>query len=114
MKAIADGNESLFEDHMKKAVELEEETNFPAGPPRITKPSYEQYGEWLLEKGDYAKANELFDKALLRMPRRSKSLLGKMTAFTALNQGDEAEKVQDELESIFDNADAEVKSLLGE
>jgi len=48
------------------------------------------------------------------MPRRSKSLLGKMTAFTALNQGDEAEKVQDELESIFDNADAEVKSLLGE
>jgi len=114
MKAIADGNESLFEDHMKKAVELEEETNFPAGPPRITKPSYEQYGEWLLEKGDFAKANELFDKALLRMPRRSKSLLGKMTAFTALNQGDEAEKVQDELESIFDNADAEVKSLLGE
>jgi tetratricopeptide (TPR) repeat protein len=112
MKALIEGNEELFEVHMKKAVELEEQTDFPAGPPRITKPAFEQYGEWLLEQGDYAEANKQFDKALLRMPRRSKSLIGKMTAHKALNQNKKLEKVVNELQSILAQADLEVRNLL--
>lgn len=112
MKALVEGNEELFEVHLKKAVELEEQTNFPSGPPRITKPAFEQYGEWLLQQGEYAAANQQFDMALSRMPRRSKSLIGKMTAHKALNQDKELEEVVTELQSIFAHADVEAQRLL--
>jgi tetratricopeptide (TPR) repeat protein len=112
MKALTEGDDQLFESHLKKAVALEDQTNYPAGPPRITKPSFEQYGEWLLKQGNYAEAILQFDAALQRMPRRSKSLLGKMTALEALNQQNKAELVQKELESILAQADKKVLSLI--
>lgn len=112
LKALIHGNDDLFEACMKKAVALEDQTNYPAGPPRITQPSFEQYGEWLLKRGNYAGAIEQFDKALLRMPRRSKSLIGKMTALKALDQQDEAELVRNELKSILAQADEEVLNLI--
>ncbi len=112
LKALIGGNDDLFETHMKEAVILEDQTNYPTGPPRITKPSFEQYGEWLLTKGKQKLALEQFNKALQRMPRRSKSLMGKMAALKALGQHDEAELVQNELETILAEADKEVMSLL--
>ena len=112
LKALIEGNDDQFETYMKQAVALEDQTNYPAGPPRITKPSFEQYGEWLLVQGNYPEAIEQFDKALQRMPRRSKSLIGKMTALKALDKHDEAELVQNELKSILAQADKEVLSLI--
>lgn len=112
LKALIGENDDLFETHMKKAVALEDQTNYPTGPPRITKPSFEQYGEWLLTKGKYTLALEQFEKALVRMPRRSKSLLGKMMALKALDRQDEAELIQNELESILAQADKETMSLM--
>lgn len=112
LAALNKGDDQLFEVHMKNAVQLEEDTNFPAGPPSITQPSYEQYGEWLLKKGKYSEASELFDKALSRMPRRSKSLVGKMTAMKKLNQVNEVKLLKTELNSIFSQADDGVKALL--
>lgn len=112
MKALIEGNDDQFEAYMKQAVALEDQTNYPTGPPRITKPSFEQYGEWLLTKGNYTEAIEQFDKALERMPRRSKALIGKLTALKALDQQDEAELVQDELKSILAKADKEVMSMI--
>ena len=53
MKASLKDEVALFEAHMKRAVELEYSTDFPAGPPRIAQPSFEQYGEWLIEQGKY-------------------------------------------------------------
>lgn len=114
LKALLEGDQKLFEAKMKKAIELEDLTNFPTGPPSITKPSFEQYGEWLLEKGRYEEAREQFDKALLRMPKKSKSLKGKLTALKALNQLNEVEEVQNELQSIYAQADSEVKTFLKE
>ncbi len=112
MKALIEGKDDQFVSYMDQAVKLEEQTNYPAGPPMITKPSFEQYGEWLLAQGEYNAAIEQFDKALQRMPRRSKSLLGKMSALNALNQKDAADLLRDELESIFARADTEVLSVL--
>lgn len=112
MKAMLEGKEDLFESYMKEAVNLENQTNYPAGPPRITKPSFEQYGEWLLEQGNYTEAIEQFDSALQRMPRRFKSLFGKMTALKALNRQDEAALVQQELKSILAQADKKVLTLI--
>ncbi|KAA3636582.1 MAG: tetratricopeptide repeat protein [Bacteroidetes bacterium] len=114
LKALLEGAQPLFEAKMQKAVELEDRTNFPTGPPSITKPSFERYGEWLIEKGRYEEAREQFDKALVRMPNRSKSLKGKLAALKALNQLDEAEEVQNELEAIYAQADDDVKMFLKE
>jgi len=114
MKALLEGDQELFEAKLKKATDLEELTNFPTGPPSITKPSFEQYGEWLLEKGRYDEASKQFDKALLRMPKRSKSLKGKIIALKALNQPKELENVRNELQNIYSQADAEVKQFLEE
>ncbi|MEO1412749.1 MAG: hypothetical protein AAFW73_22855 [Bacteroidota bacterium] len=112
LAALLAGNESAFEAQMKAATELEDRTNFPTSPPRITKPSFEQYGEWLLENGRYEAALAQFDQALLRMPKRSKSLRGKWTALRALNQTEAVAKVHDELAVIYAQADAEVKAFL--
>ncbi|MEL7144830.1 MAG: hypothetical protein AAFO69_00575 [Bacteroidota bacterium] len=114
MKAHLSGDEVLFEQKMKQAVALEDRTNFPTGPPRITKPSFELYGEWLLEKGRYQEASIQFDKALLRMPKRSKSLKGKMIALQALGQPDKLLAVQGELKANYAGADAEVMQFLEE
>ena len=105
MKALLDGKEDVFESQMKKAVALEQDTNFPAGPPKIALPSFEHYGEWLISKGKHEEAIDQFDKALERMPRRSKSLKGKMNALTQLNQKEEAEMVEKELKTILAQAD---------
>lgn len=112
LKAELQADESLFEVKMQQAVELENQTNFPTGPPNITQPSFEQYGEWLLEKGRYEEALAQFDAALLRMPRRSKSLTGKLQALQGLERGDEAAKVRSELQAVYAQADAEVKKFL--
>lgn len=112
LKALIAKNDDVFEAHMKKAVALEDQTNYPTGPPRITKPSFEQYGEWLLAKGNYTLALEQFEKALERMPRRSKSLLGKMSALKALDRNDEAELVQNELKAILAEADEKLLSMI--
>ena len=112
MKAQLTGDQELFEAKMKKAVEIESLTGFPTGPPSIAKPSFEQYGEWLLANGRYEEAQKQFDKALLRMPRRSKSLEGKLASLKALKLQDEAEVVQGELLSIYSEADPEVRKLM--
>ena len=114
MNALLEGDQNLFEAKMKEATALEDLTNFPTGPPSIAKPSFEQYGEWLLEKGRYDEAIKQFDKALLRMPKRSKSLKGKMIALKALNQSKEFAIVRNELLAIYSEADADVKKFLEE
>ena len=84
MIAQLDGNDKTFESSLQTAVSLENDTSFPAGPPRITKPSFEQYGEWLLSKGRYAEAEKQFDNSLSRMPNRYKAVQGKKSAQEAL------------------------------
>lgn len=86
LKALLEEDQELFEAKMKEAIALEDQTDYPTGPPRITKPSFEQYGEWLVEEGRYEEAIQQFDKALSRMPKRTKSLEGKLKALKALDQ----------------------------
>ena len=104
MKASLKDEVALFEAHMQRAVELEYSTDFPAGPPRITQPSFEQYGDWLIEQGKYTEAIEQFDHCLERMPRRSRALKGKMTALEALDLQAEAKAIHKELDEIMSKA----------
>ncbi len=112
MAALINGKSDLFESYMKEAVALEDQTNYPAGPPRITQPSFEQYGDWLLQQAKYAEALVQYNYSLKRMPRRSKSLIGKMKALQRLNKRKEANLVQSELKSILSRADEAVLKMI--
>lgn len=112
LKALSEQNQKLFEAKMKKAVELEDQTNFPTGPPSITKSAFEYYGEWLLENDRFEEALAQFEMSLIRMPNRSKSLKGKMMALKALDKRDEFEEVKSKLQDIYNQADREIKGFL--
>jgi tetratricopeptide (TPR) repeat protein len=111
LKALLNGDEKAFEARMKEAVALEDQTNYPAGPPRITQPSFEQYGAWLLTKGEYAEALVQFNQSLQRMPKRAKALSGKIQALKGLDRQEEAEQVEKELQSIQVQADEDALSM---
>jgi predicted Zn-dependent protease len=48
----------------------------PSGPPEPIKPAFELYGELLAEAGRDKDAVAAFEQALLRMPKRTPSVLG--------------------------------------
>lgn len=95
--ATAEGNPAIAEDWLKKATELEGEISYSYGPPPIVKPSFELYGEWLLENHRPQDALVQFDYSLKRAPRRLLSLQGKLEAAKALQN----EALQLETEGII-------------
>ncbi len=112
MHVSLDGDWDLYGEYLKTATEIEAETDYPTGPPRITHPSFEQYGNWLLEQQKYEAALTQFDLSLQRTPRRTQSLHGKMTALHALNKKEEANLVEAELKSIWKKADPAVRDVI--
>ena len=60
----------------KEAVDLEMTLDPPSGPPDPMKPALELYGELLLEASRPEEAAAAFAQSLLRMPKRTPSLLG--------------------------------------
>jgi hypothetical protein len=68
-------------DHLlKQAVEIEKAISYAYGPPTIVKPSFELYGEWLLEVNRPREASEQFQLSLKAAPKRALSLAGKQRA----------------------------------
>lgn len=100
LQALLEEDSEVFEAKMQEATALEDQTDFPTGPPKISKPSFEQYGEWLLAEGRFEEAVQQFDKALMRMPKRTKSLEGKLAASEAISQSEEAGNLQNELSEV--------------
>jgi tetratricopeptide (TPR) repeat protein len=60
----------------KEAADIELTTDAPSGPPEPMKPALELYGDVLLEAGRAAEAAAAYAHSLLRMPKRTPSLLG--------------------------------------
>lgn len=103
IEALADvlvGNSQAAETHLMAAVALEEEAGYDPGPPFIAYPSFEQYGEWLLEQKRYEEALNMFDKSLLQRTNRTKALKGKLDALDALGKREEAAKVRGILQNL--------------
>lgn len=97
MKALAahlNGDTKMVENYLVNATTLESECHYDSGPPFIAYPSYEQYGNWLLDQGRAEDALIQFDKSLINRTNRAKALKGKLAALTALGSPDEATKVQ--------------------
>ena len=87
-------NKVLAEQHLVAATKLEGESSYDAGPPFIAYPSFEQYGDWLLQQERYEEALEQFNQSLYYRTNRNKALRGKLAALKALDKTEEAEKVQ--------------------
>jgi hypothetical protein len=68
---------------LKDAVQIEESMRPPNGAADPVKPSHELLGEVLLQAGRAKEVAEVFDTGLLRMPNRSRSLMGAVRAHAA-------------------------------
>lgn len=75
---------------LEEAVALTDAGPLPRGAAIPLKPAHELAGEAMLATGQIARAAELFEASLLRMPNRPRSLLGAARAHRALGHGDAA------------------------
>ena len=98
--AYLKGDLKEADNWFQKATKLESNTTYAYGPPPIVYPSYELYGEWLLEQDRAAEAIEQFDLALQKGPKRIKALRGKLQAAQALKDQQSIEEVQATLDEI--------------
>ena len=74
--AIAQKDAATAEKLLKEATAIELTLDAPSGPAEPIKPSFELYGEMLLEQGRMADAKAQFDQSLLRMPNRRAAVRG--------------------------------------
>jgi tetratricopeptide (TPR) repeat protein len=81
--ADAGGNRDRAIALLQDAVKIEESMRPPNGAADPIKPSHELLGEVLLRAGRAAEAARAFDKTLLRMPNRARSLHGAAVAHAA-------------------------------
>ncbi len=84
LRAWLDKDATATEKFFKKATELHTQAGYSYGPPSIVKPSYEMYGEWLLENGRPKEALAQFEKSLELAPNKRLSVQGKEAAMKLL------------------------------
>lgn len=101
--AQLNNNLTLAEKHLVAAAELERECSYDAGPPFIAYPSFEQYGDWLLDQKRFEEALEQFNYSLESRTNRGKALRGKLVALKALGNDEEANKVQELIDGFSFN-----------
>lgn len=92
--ATIEGNDERTEEYLMKAVEFEAASDYSTGPPDIPYPSFEHYGEWLLENGRFEEALAQFDESLSRAPLRAKALRGKIASLKGLERMNEVDEIQ--------------------
>jgi tetratricopeptide (TPR) repeat protein len=80
MRAWLDKDAKTTEALLLKATELHAEAGYSYGPPSIVKPSFEMYGEWLLENNRPKEALVQFEKSLEYAPNKTLSVEGKEAA----------------------------------
>ena len=86
MQAWLKKDAAATENFLKQAVELETNISFAYGPPTVVKPSFELYGEWLLENNKPKEALQQFDYSLKAAPGRLLSVKGKEKATSKLKE----------------------------
>ena len=79
--ALTKGDMPKALSHFQRAVAIEDDNGHFFGPPEVMKPSYEFYGEFLLQQKNFSEATRAFETALSKAPGRNQSLLGLRYAF---------------------------------
>jgi tetratricopeptide (TPR) repeat protein len=106
MIAAAEGKREEAIALLRKAAEGESAMPFEYGPPFIDKPTEELLGEVLLEAERPKEAREAFERALVRTPQRTQSLLGLARATKAAGDTQAAQETAAKLRGIWHSADA--------
>lgn len=95
---MSDADDEIIETLLQEATSLQNVISFSFGPPTIVIPSYEMYGNWLLEKGRFQDALDQFEKSLNQGPARRKALQGKLAAAKGLGDTEMVRAVQEILQ----------------
>ncbi len=98
--AEAYGQSAIAEQRLQEAVALEKETTYSYGPPSVPYPSFELYGDWLLEQGRAEEALRQFDYALQRGPNRLRALRGKLRAAEMAGDRNTAAETAEQLKAL--------------
>ena len=91
---------------MDEALEIVAGIRPPNGAANPVKPTYELYGEILLELGQPEEAAEKFRTSLLRMPNRPRSVLGLARALEQVGDDDGAAEQYEILNAIWKGRDS--------
>jgi len=103
--AMMNKEDKKAEDFLKKATALESSISYAYGPPAITKPTFELYGDWLLEQERPEEALQQFEYALERGPKRRLALKGKKKAAEMLGNEEIVKEVDNILKEIEEKAE---------
>ena len=90
MEAALKKNAVKTENFLKQAIALQTLSGYSYGPPSIVKPSFELYGEWLLENNRPKEALAQFELSLKAAPNKLLSVRGKEKAEKELKQNETA------------------------
>jgi tetratricopeptide (TPR) repeat protein len=90
MQAWLAKDAAATEKYLKQATALQTSAGYSYGPPAIAKPTFEMYGEWLLETGRAKEALAQFETSLRYAPNKLLSLKGKEVAQKQLKNSDVA------------------------
>ncbi|WP_454062362.1 hypothetical protein [Candidatus Nitrospira salsa] len=96
---------------MQKATRLSETMPPPSGPPSVSKPTFELFGEISLHADQPKNAAEQFSISLKRHPNRASTLLGLARAAVKNRKSDEATHFYTELLRQWSHADALLADL---
>ncbi len=107
-----EGNRAAAIDLLEQAASLEGELPMAFGPPSPVKPSHELLGEFYLDAGMPAEAQQAFEMALARAPKRALSLVGLAKAAAMTGNHDKAAMARKTLRAVWHKADEEVRSTL--
>jgi tetratricopeptide (TPR) repeat protein len=90
MRAWLTKDAAATEKYLQQATVLQTSAGYSYGPPAIAKPTFEMYGEWLLETGRAKEALAQFETSLRYAPNKLLSLKGKEAAEKQLKSGEVA------------------------
>ncbi len=108
--AMLDNDTDKAESFLQKATELERDASYAYGPPAITMPTFELYGQWLLEQNRPEEALTQYEYALKRGPKRQLALKGKRKAAEVLGK----EEIVKEVEGILSDIEEKAKQMDGD
>ena len=84
MLAVLKQDNTAAQKYLIQATELESRTSYAYGPPHVAKPSFELYGEWLLNMNKPKEALQQFEQSLKVAPNKTLSMQGKEKALKLL------------------------------
>jgi tetratricopeptide (TPR) repeat protein len=90
MRAWLTKDAATSEKYLQQATALQTSAGYSYGPPAIAKPTFEMYGDWLLETGRGKEALAQFETSLRYAPNKLLSLKGKEAAQKQLKSSEVA------------------------